>query len=265
MKKFLVLLRLAIKSNIYYRTSLFFNMFSPLVVLGGQLLMWRGLYNLSEENMYSGMVRSTMYAYILIAFVLNNSMNWSTENHLSKEIRNGDIVARVIRPVSFFSQNMADMLGSILVQGAFYVLFIAIVFAMFRDALYIPSCFHLVSFLISAFLGLILRMVINDIFGLMCFFVTSYLGIAWMKNAIISFFSGALIPVSLFPEWLRTISAYMPFEYMIHIPIAIFIGEYQMKEIMISFMLQGVWIFFFIMVHMILYRKIRLNMVIAGG
>ena len=123
MRKFFTLLRISIKSNVYYRTSMILNMLTPLVVLLGQIFMWRGLYNLSSDNSFAGMTKSMMYSYILIAFVLNNLMNWSTESRLSKEIRNGDVVAKIIRPTSFLSQNIANMFGGVIVQGFFYVIF----------------------------------------------------------------------------------------------------------------------------------------------
>lgn len=265
MRKFFTLLGIAIKSNVYYRTSMILNMITPLIVLCGQFLMWRGLYNLSDNAVYSGMTRSMMYSYILIAFVLNNAMNWSTESRLSKEIRNGDVVARVIRPTSFLMQNLANMFGGVVVQGFFYVIFCIIVFSCFYRSLFVPSACNLALFIVSAILGVIIRMAINDFFGLLCFYVTGYLGIVWMKNAIIGFFSGALIPVALFPENLQRISMFLPFEYMIHVPIAVFMGEYNIYRILLSFGIQGFWIMFFFALHSIIYRKIRVNMVIAGG
>ena len=64
MRKFFTLLGIAIKSNVYYRTSMILNMITPLIVLCGQFLMWRGLYNLSDNAVYSGITRSMMYSYI---------------------------------------------------------------------------------------------------------------------------------------------------------------------------------------------------------
>ena len=265
MRKFFTLLRISIKSNVYYRTSMILNMLTPLVVLLGQIFMWRGLYNLSSDNSFAGMTKSMMYSYILIAFVLNNLMNWSTESRLSKEIRNGDVVAKIIRPTSFLSQNIANMFGGVIVQGFFYVIFCIMIFSCFKDRLFIPTAANMLLFIVSAILGLIIRMAINDFFGLLCFYVTGYLGIVWMKNAIISFFSGAFIPITLFPEKMKIIGSFLPFEYMIHVPIAIFMGKYQLSEIAFGFCVQIGWIVFFFFLHSVIYRRIRVNMVIAGG
>ena len=67
-------------------------------------------------------------------------MNWSTESRLSKEIRNGDVVARVIRPTSFLMQNLANMFGGVVVQGFFYVIFCIIVFFMFLQEFICSIC-----------------------------------------------------------------------------------------------------------------------------
>lgn len=265
MMSFFVYLKLSIKSKLFYRTSLILNMLSPMVVLCGQILLWRGLFNLNDASDYTSMSSAAMYSYVLIAFVLNNSLNWSTENSLSKEIRNGTVVSKMIRPTTFLSQNIADMLGGVIVQGLFYIIMIFFIFIIFSKSLFIPSGYDFVMFSLSAAMGMILRLVINDFFSLLCFFVTGYLGISWLKNAVINFFSGALIPITLFPKFLKLIADYLPFKYMIQVPISIFLEEYAMTEVFKSYIIQSLWITFFIVVHCIIYKKVRINLVIAGG
>ena len=265
MKNFMVYLKLSIKSKLFYRTSLVLNMMSPIVVLCGQILLWRGLFELENASNYADMSREAMFSYILIAFVLNNSLNWSTENSLSKEIRNGTVVSKIIRPTTFLSQNIADMLGGVLVQGMTYIVLIFMIFMIAAKYLFIPDISGLLLFIASASFGMVLRLIINDLFSLLCFFVTGYLGIAWLKNAIINFFSGALIPIALFPSILKLIADYLPFKYLIQVPISVFLGELELLDVFKSYIIQTSWILFFVLMHCLIYRKIRTNLVIAGG
>ncbi len=169
MKSFFIYLKISIKSKLYYRSSLILNMISPIVVLCGQLLLWRGLFNVGSASDYIDMSRKSMFTYILIAFVLNNSLNWSTENSLSKDISSGTVISKMLRPTTFFSQNIADMLGGVIVQGMFYVILFLGIFIINAKNLYVPSGFKIIIFLLSALLGMLLRLAINDFFSLLFF------------------------------------------------------------------------------------------------
>ena len=86
-----------------------------------------------------------------------------------------------------------------------------------------------------------------------------------VKNAITNFFSGAMIPITLFPVTLKSIAGYLPFKYMIQVPISFFLGEYTFADGIKTYTVQILWILFFIILHCLIYRKIRINLVIAGG
>ena len=101
MRNFLKLTAMSLQSQMYYRTSFFLNLLSPMVLLAGQYLLWHALYQQQPDHIISGMDAAQMYSYLLIAFTLNHIMGWSSENALSKEIKNGTVVKRCIRPVSF--------------------------------------------------------------------------------------------------------------------------------------------------------------------
>ncbi|MDE6976538.1 MAG: ABC-2 family transporter protein, partial [Lachnospiraceae bacterium] len=101
MRKFLTLTGISIQKLMYYKTSFLLNLITPFIELAGQFLLWNALYGLQGGSPIGGMARREMLTYIPVAFALNNLLSWTTENALSREIRNGTVVARCIRPVSF--------------------------------------------------------------------------------------------------------------------------------------------------------------------
>ncbi|MDE6814622.1 MAG: ABC-2 family transporter protein, partial [Lachnospiraceae bacterium] len=79
------------------------------------------------------------------------------------------------------------------------------------------------------------------------------------------FFSGALIPVSLFPGWLAGLTYMTPFPYMVQIPVAVLLGRELPAGLFWTFFLQILWIGIFLLLHFCIFRRIRRNMNIAGG
>ena len=265
MKAFVRLTGISIQSRLYYKTSFFIDLISMGVPLLGQYLLWYALYRQQENGIIGGMGQREMFSYILIAFALNNLLGWSSENKLSREIKNGTVVARCIRPVSFLSQNVADMTGALLVQGITNLFLVLFIFLIWRRYFLLPAFSSFLLFLPATCLALLLRVLLVDVFSLLCFYSTGHLGISWTRTALFDFFSGALIPVVMFPEWLKMISYATPFPYMMQIPIALLLDQELPVSIPAMFMIQLFWVAIFFLLHCILYRTARKNMVIAGG
>lgn len=265
MRNFLKLTAMSLQSQMYYRTSFFLNLLSPMVLLAGQYLLWHALYQQQPDHIISGMDAAQMYSYLLIAFTLNHIMGWSSENALSKEIKNGTVVKRCIRPVSFLSQSVAEMTGTLLPQLALNLIIASVGFLLFGRFLLVPSLQNIVLFLPCMAGALLLRILLIELCSLLCFYTTGYLGISWTRNAIFEFFSGALIPIVMFPGWLKSMAYMTPFPYMIQIPISILLGQELNVPLFQVYAAQFFWVGIFLALHGLFYKNIRKNLIIAGG
>jgi ABC-2 type transport system permease protein len=256
---------LYLQGALFYKKTFLLNLFTPLVLLGGQFMLWRSLYNLSETGIIGSYDRAGMYTYIIIAFAINNLLTWSSENNISREIRSGLIIARCMRPVPFLYQSLAGLTGSMLPQALVNFAMAVLLFTLFGSHLALPSLTAIPLALLSLLLGIILRMMLVSCFSLLCFYTTSHLGLSWTRTALTEFFSGALIPISLYPGWLKTISYGTPFPLMLQTPISLFLGETTHMPLLVTFGLQIGWIAVFLVLHEVLYAKIRKNLTFAGG
>jgi len=265
MIRFRTLIGLSFEEVMYYKAAFLFNLFTPFVLLGGQFMLWHALYNLSDSDIIGVYTRQEMYTFIIVAFAINNLLTWSNENNLSREIRSGGVAARFIRPVPFLIQSLAGMTGFLIPQAIVNFVVVGLIFAFWGSHMVIPPVNNLILALLSLVLGLVLRMVLVSCVSLLCFFTTSHLGLAWTRTAVTEFFSGALIPVSLFPGWLATVSYYTPFPLMLQTPISILLGESTYFSTGMTFGLQLGWIGVFFALHQLLYGRVRKNVTFAGG
>ena len=265
MRSFLKLTAISIQSRMYYRVSLFLNLLTPVVLLIGQYLLWNALYAQQAGHSIGGMAQKEMLSYILIAFAMSNLLTWSSENTLAREIRSGTVAARIIRPTPFIVQSVSEMTGSILLQGLINFIIVILGYSLFSGYLLRPTPGEILIFFPCLLLAVLLRMMLIDVFSLFCFFSTGYLGITWTRNALFDFFSGSLIPVAIFPQWLKTVSYMTPFPYMLQVPAAVLLGQKLPGSIPMMFLWQLLWLCILFLLHAVIYRRVRRNMSIAGG
>jgi ABC-2 type transport system permease protein len=60
---------------------------------------------------------------------------------------------------------------------------------------------------------------------LVCFWTRRYLGVMWLREALLSFFSGLMIPLAFMPGWLQSIAWALPFPHFTTTPSAIYLGR----------------------------------------
>lgn len=265
MRRFLKLASVSLQSVLYYRSAVVMNLLSPAVQLIGQFFLWTALYAQQGGAMMQGYARQDMMTHYLLVFCVGNLLTWSSENTLAREIRGGTIVTRRTRPVSFLTQSLSDMAGNIALQGVVNIAVAAVAFGLFQGFFALPPAANLPLFLVSLLLGLGVRMMLVHCFSLLCFYTTGHLGITWTRNALSDFFSGALIPLALFPDWLQKVSFLTPFPLTLQAPISILLGRPLPLSLGALILLQVFWIVAFYLIHKAMYYHICRNTTIAGG
>jgi ABC-2 type transport system permease protein len=265
MKRFFKLMSLSMQGKMYYRIGFLINLFTPLILLAGQLLLWNSIYGSRGISSLGGFTRKDMISYVLVAFCINNLFTWSSENNLSREIRSGAVISRCIRPVPFLMQSVAEMCGSLALQAIVNFSVIGLAFALFFRNITLPAISSFLLFLCSLSLAMLLRIMLVSLFSLLCFYTTSHLGLTWTRTALTEFFSGALIPISMFPAWLENGAYYTPFPYMLQAPLYIFLNHPLPFSLPASFIIQIFWIAVLFGLHSLFYGHIRKNITLAGG
>lgn len=267
-RSFVRLVSVSMQSAMAFRLAFIFNLCTPLLVLAGQFLLWTALYAQQGGAGIGAFSRETMFTYILLSFVISNVLTWKSENGLSRKIISGSIVTECVRPVSFILQNIADMTGAAALQGLVNLVFAVIIFLgfeLFGQGLAAARPLAVLLSLASFVLGIVLRMLLISLVSLLCFVTTSHLGISWTRGAVTEFFSGAVIPISLFPAAFQAVDYCTPFPLMLHVPVSIYLGQSTYYPLPAVFVLQGFWILVLALLQSLCWRRIRRNIIAAGG
>jgi ABC-2 type transport system permease protein len=98
-------------------------------------------------------------------------------------------------------------------------------------------------FLFSALLGILIGAQLDLVVGIMAFWLTNIWGVRVLRNAVFLFFSGGLLPITMFPQWLQTLSQFLPFQSMVYVPVSIYTGEITGADLIYAILIQLLWLF----------------------
>ena len=177
--------------------------------------VWKSIF--TYQDVVNGYTWEIMKQYVFVAFLCNSVFSMGFEMSIAERIVKGDIILDLLKPLS-------------------YRVYLAV------NGLQYLSGMRTALFLISLFLGMGVKFCIQYLFSLLCFYTDNSYGVTKAREILTNFFSGALIPLAMFPGVLRDVVNVLPFQGIIYTPCCIFIGTFSAGESMMSILLQIVWI-----------------------
>lgn len=263
-KKYISLFKIAMQETLAYRVSFFINMLSKFISMLTVFYIWKGIFH--SRDVLNGYSWDQMKTYLFVTFIVNSLISWYTEGKISAKIMDGSVAMDLLKPIDFQKTQLARTLGASFTEIGISLIFSSIFIILFGGIILPTDFTHVILFLISAFVSFFVKFGIVYFFGLLCFFTTSSLGIRWARGAITDLFSGALIPISFFPNWILGLSKVLPFQGIIFIPVSIFTGTAGSYANMLWLIAQQTaWAIIIWYMGKLLWKFALKNVVIQGG
>ena len=184
---------------------------------------------------------------------------------IADTIKNGSVALQLTKPVDFQTYWFVDECGS-----AYYYLLMRglptfLISNIFFKVTIPQSPSILLAFAVSMTLVIFLSAAITITILSTAFWTLDTAGISGISASIITFFSGMLVPIALWPEWLAHIAGWLPFGGLIDVPFSIYLGKLAGIEIWIAIGKQMGWCLFFIGFGRVLLSRGFSRLVIQGG
>ncbi len=190
-------------------------------------------------------------------------INWWWE--VGKTIESGEIITDLTKPFHYFSFWLSRDLGRMVFQVIFRGLPIMIVYPFFFELTWPTSMAQWLLFSLSLSMAMIISFCWHFWMNCLSFWFVNAKGFgrfAWLAAA---FFSGFLIPLSFFPDWLKAIAMWTPLPAIINTPIEIYLGVAQGAALWEALGLQLFWVIAFTIICELTFRAGRKRLVIQGG
>lgn len=229
--------RMALKSLVAYQTSFLFGMLASAFGALSMLYLWRSVLDAGPRH---GFDWPQMKAYLLVAFVAGSLVSSYTDYRMANRIRQGEVALDLVRPVDYQWARFAESVGFALYEAGTAVAVAAVAAVAFGG---VPALAADTAglFVLSMVLVLPLRFGIVYVSGLLVFWTQNYVGVQAARIALITLFSGALVPLAFLPDWLQTVSAYLPFAGMASTPALLYSGSLDGAAATTAVAVQAAW------------------------
>lgn len=248
-----------------YRTHSMVSIFVGPVYFIVQYFIWTSVYG--SKGVLHGMELQQMLTYFgataLIGYLTMDFADWN----LQMLVRSGKFLTFALRPIHHRFFALSQKLGHRVL--GFFLEFIPcfLIFQFIFKINMIPK--HIGWTILSIMFAFLMNFYVNYIIGMTAFWLVQSSGIRRVFQVLSSIFSGALIPLVFFPEFLQKLLFFLPFQYVAYVPSMVFSGEYTLAGISMSIPMivgiQGIAVLVTILFSEIIYRKSMHKFTAVGG
>lgn len=239
-RKYVTLAKITMQHTLAYRSTYFISLLGSLIFILSMFYLWSAIFDGREQ--LAGYSWEQMKAYLFITFLTNSLISWYSETKISKRIISGEVTMDLLKPMDFQKARASETVGSGLMEGSMAAVLIGVALLLTQGMMPPASVQAGALFALSLSASLLIKFGIVYLSSLICFWSTNGMGIAWMRAAVTNFFSGALVPLAFFPDWLEGVSRLLPFQGIVYIPASVYLGKMDGIQALQQVGLQWVWV-----------------------
>lgn len=238
-KKYIACMRCGFLDGCAYRATFITGMLANFIQAVVLYYIWKSIFRYQDS--VNGFTWEIMRQYVLISFLCNSVFTMGFEMSIAQRIIKGDIILDLLKPMSYRTMLFFRMLGTAGMEFAAGLVLVGSVYLAANGIRYLDF-FRCAGFLLSMLLGVGIKFGIQYLFSLLCFYTDNAYGVTKAREVLTNFFSGALIPLAMFPGALRRAVEFLPFQGIVYTPCCIFTGMFSVEEGLERILLQIIWI-----------------------
>jgi ABC-2 type transport system permease protein len=244
-----VLLSVTLAAFIEYRAEVLIWMIAgtlPLIMM----FIWMGL---AANGPVGGYAAVDFAAYFLLVFILRQFTVCWVVQPLSREIRLGEMSARLMRPLDPYWAFVADHMIALLMRMP--IVPPVVLLGLILTGAFVKLSLAAVPLFLLAMVGAwLIRFNMHYSLGLVAFWTDQATAFEGLLFTVYMVFGGALFPIDLLPPTARAIIALTPFPYMIGFPVDVMLGKLSNAELLRGLGMQLVWTLAFIGARQLTWR-----------
>ena len=219
-----------------------------------QYFIWTAVYGsggaingIEFEQMIRYFGATALFGYLTMDFA-----DWN----LQMLVKSGKFLTFSLRPIHHRFFALSQKFGHRILGFLFEFLPCLAVFVLLFKVDMMPA--SLFWTILSVILAFFMNFYVNYCLGMTAFWLVQANGVKNVFNLISSIFSGALIPLVFFPDWLQKLQFFLPFQYISYVPAMVFTGNYTLGGYTMSIpqivCIQAVAVLLVFLLSEVLYR-----------
>lgn len=264
-RKYLPFVIGSMQDQLAYRAGLIGWLLVDVLFVMVMFFSWQAVFASSASATIEGYTFGSMIGYLMIRSIVAGSIFMLTSDQIADDFIDGSIIMHLVKPISYMGFMFARALGSVFIFVLFFggpYAIATVIFGEFYDLGLVLTLPNVLLFIVSVTLSMLINYLISFSFGIIIFYTFNGFGVWQLMGAINLLFSGSMIPLSFYPNWLYQIAIALPFAQVIYSPILLIQGQVDALSLL---SVQGMWVVIMFVIANLGWALTKNRVMVQGG
>lgn len=263
MKKYIVIFKANLLSNLQYISNILLNSLGFIMHIFIFFQVWNYIYE-DPSELINGYNKGQMVWYVIITEIIICSITGRRlVIEISKDIRSGNIAYNINKPYSYVGYIVFNTLGVTSIRGTTYMIIGIIMGISFLGNIPELSIANVVTIALSIFLAIVINLLFLTFVGLLSFIMEDSSPLYWLYSKMLLIL-GIVFPVEFFPGVMQIFIKYSPVYAICYGPARLFI-DFELNTAIIVLISQIIYLFIGLILCELMYRKGVKKLNVNGG
>lgn len=218
-----------------------------------------------ERRVVAGMSTEQAVTYVGLTQAVIAYLSIFGWYDLMNSVHSGEIATDLLKPMNLYTFWLGRDMGRAAAALLWRAIPLVACFSFLFDMTYPASVGQVVTLIVAMILSWLISFSWYFLINLSAFWTPYAAGIGRFGFVIMWFFSGFLMPLRFYPDWLNRLASLTPFPHMLDTVIQIYLGTVGPGKVLPALLLQGLWALGLIGLGQLLLRVAVRRLVILGG
>ena len=249
------------KNNFRNKFNILVKILETLLFFIVYMYVFKSLYK-GRDNVDGYTLEMVITSILFISCMVNSYINH--ELFIQEKLKEGAFLTELMKPVDFKAKVLFENIGNVVFNVCFQAVPVILIALMITDIMKPASGLFLMLSLVSSVFGYLIYWYLNLVINEITFFDFSVWALVVIKNGIIDIFGGMLLPMWFMPDVVKQVLYFTPIPYLFQIPVNIYLGLYNYKELICFILVQMIWVVFLFGLSRFIWNK-GLEKIFARG
>lgn len=257
-----------IQEFIVYKANFLFFVIGEILYSFIMFFVWKAVFLSSDSDTFMGFTMINMVVYLFMTYLSTVLTGSDMSYAIGEEIVEGSIAMRLIKPVNYDTSFFFQELGNKIIMIGVMLIPLTVSVEVYRYVATGTVMFdglQFLTFIISILFGYIISFYFNMCFGFLAFWLKNLWGANMLKESIIKFLSGAVIPIAFLPPVIGNVLNLLPFASLTYTPVMIYMGMYDASQTLFFLGLQVFWMLVFFGLSKFFWNFAIKRLCVQGG
>ncbi len=260
---FIQVAKIRLVAEMQYKGWFYAKYASTFVTIIIMYYFWLAISKSANSNIMGYSDKYALTTYIIMATLISKIGSGALP--FVNEVRTGNFSIHFVKPYNLFIQDAFASFVKVLYDAIIVSMPIYIFALLFLNLTPPSSISSFIGYIILVISSAAVMITFEIFFGMFVVLITNAWGFIQLKNFLTMFFSGLIMPITLFPDILQTIANYLPFKTVVYMPVSYYINPSN-EQLFNTLFLQATWFITFSILSCISWSLfIKKRVVIMGG